>query len=130
MLQTLGWQFALVAVIGAALGLQVMAAFLVAALIGALLLEAVIYIEHYGLRRACWCAQPLLPRGACALVEQLDRVLGRLTLFELTRHSDHHGGRRAEGPEPAQHRCSRRSCPRGLSGHHDAEPAAAALLRW
>jgi alkane 1-monooxygenase len=89
MLQALGWQFALVAVIGAALGLQVMAAFLVAALIGALLLETVNYIEHYGLRRTRDA------HGRYRRVEHVhswnsDHLLGRLTLFELTRHSDHH----------------------------------------
>jgi alkane 1-monooxygenase len=89
MLQVLGWQSALVAVIGAALGLKVMVAFLAAALMGALLLETVNYIEHYGLRRRRDA------HGRYRRVEHVhswnsDHLLGRLTLFELTRHSDHH----------------------------------------
>ena len=63
--------------------------FVVAALMGGLLLETVNYIEHYGLSRT--------PTGA----EQYERVqphhswnsnhiIGRLMLFELSRHSDHH----------------------------------------
>ena len=63
--------------------------FVVAALMGGLLLETVNYIEHYGLSRT--------PTGD----EQYERVqphhswnsnhiIGRLMLFELSRHSDHH----------------------------------------
>jgi alkane 1-monooxygenase len=63
--------------------------FCAAALIGALLLETVNYIEHYGLQRK---------RGAGGIYERTmpehswnsDHLLGRLTLFELSRHSDHH----------------------------------------
>lgn len=66
-----------------------MLAFLSAALIGILLLESVNYIEHYGLRRQ---------KTGAAQYERVqpwhswnsDFVLGRLVLYELTRHSDHH----------------------------------------
>jgi alkane 1-monooxygenase len=72
--------------------------FLAAALIGILLLETVNYIEHYGLQRK--------PTGDARLNDAVgqgkyerampehswnsDHVIGRLMLFELSRHSDHH----------------------------------------
>ncbi len=59
------------------------------ALVGILLLETVNYIEHYGLRRH------LLPSGRHEPVMPVhswnsDHELGRIFLYELTRHSDHH----------------------------------------
>ncbi len=63
--------------------------FLVAAFIGILLLEAVNYIEHYGLERKLMPSgyfERTLPQHSW----NSDHVLGRLMLFELTRHSDHH----------------------------------------
>lgn len=59
------------------------------ALIGVLLLETINYIEHYGLRRR------LLPSGRPERVLpkhswNSDHEMGRIVLFELTRHSDHH----------------------------------------
>lgn len=59
------------------------------AIFGFLLLECVNYIEHYGLRRA------LLPNGRYENVSpkhswNSDHELGRIFLYELTRHSDHH----------------------------------------
>ena len=63
--------------------------FLVAALIGILLLETVNYIEHYGLQR-----KPLgegkYERAMPVHSWNSDHVIGRLMLFELSRHSDHH----------------------------------------
>jgi alkane 1-monooxygenase len=64
-------------------------AFIMAAVIGILLLESVNYIEHYGLRRKKVSefryedVEPIHSWNA-------DFILGRLILFELTRHSDHH----------------------------------------
>ncbi|CAN5403926.1 alkane 1-monooxygenase [soil metagenome] len=63
--------------------------FLGAALMGILLLETVNYIEHYGLMRK---------QNAEGNYEKVmhyhswnsDHVIGRLMLFELSRHSDHH----------------------------------------
>jgi len=80
---------ALLTVIGATFGLPVLLAYLAAALIGVLLLETVNYIEHYGLGRV------LDVEGQPVRVGQVhswnsDHPLGRLLLFELTRHSDHH----------------------------------------
>jgi len=62
---------------------------LVIALIGVLLLESVNYIEHYGLRRK------LKPSKRYEVVGpqhswNSNHDLGRIFLYELTRHSDHH----------------------------------------
>jgi alkane 1-monooxygenase len=59
------------------------------ALAGVLLLEVINYIEHYGLMRN------KLPDGNYERVMprhswNSDHRLGRIMLFELTRHSDHH----------------------------------------
>lgn len=59
------------------------------ALVGVLLLETINYIEHYGLRRQ------RLPNGRYERVSprhswNADFELGRILLYELTRHSDHH----------------------------------------
>lgn len=59
------------------------------AIIGFLLLETVNYIEHYGLRRN------ILPNGRPEPVSprhswNSNHELGRIFLYELTRHSDHH----------------------------------------
>jgi alkane 1-monooxygenase len=56
---------------------------------GFLLLETVNYIEHYGLKRkqlANGRFEPVLPHHSW----NSDHELGRIFLFELTRHSDHH----------------------------------------
>jgi alkane 1-monooxygenase len=71
------------------LGLKCMLAFIAAATIGFVLLEIVNYIEHYGLQRK------MLPNGAYEKVKphhswNSEHELGRILLFELTRHSDHH----------------------------------------
>ena len=60
-----------------------------AALVGFLLLETVNYIEHYGLLRK------KLPSGRYERVKEVhswnsNHVVGRIVLYELTRHSDHH----------------------------------------
>lgn len=59
------------------------------AVVGFLLLETVNYIEHYGLRRR------ILPNGRPEPVLPVhswnsNHELGRIFLYELTRHSDHH----------------------------------------
>ena len=56
---------------------------------GFLLLETVNYIEHYGLRRKQnenGRFEPVMPHHSW----NSDHELGRIFLFELTRHSDHH----------------------------------------
>ncbi len=60
-----------------------------AAIVGFLLLETVNYIEHYGLLRT------KLPSGRYERVKKIhswnsNHVVGRIVLYELTRHSDHH----------------------------------------
>lgn len=70
-------------------GLKVLLAFLLAAIIGILLLETVNYIEHYGLVRQ------QKENGTYERVRRWhswnsNHVLGRIVLFELSRHSDHH----------------------------------------
>ena len=70
-------------------GLNIMLCFICAALMGAILLETVNYIEHYGLTR---------DKSEGELYERVkphhswnsNHVIGRLMLFELSRHSDHH----------------------------------------
>lgn len=58
-------------------------------IVGFLLLETINYIEHYGLKRT------LLPSGRYERVSEKhswnsNHILGRIMLYELTRHSDHH----------------------------------------
>jgi alkane 1-monooxygenase len=63
--------------------------FLGAAFMGILLLETVNYIEHYGLQRK-QTAPGKYERAMPQHSWNSDHVLGRLMLFELSRHSDHH----------------------------------------
>ena len=63
--------------------------FLAAALIGILLLETVNYIEHYGLQRQS-TGDGKYERAMPEHSWNSDHVIGRLMLFELSRHSDHH----------------------------------------
>jgi alkane 1-monooxygenase len=63
--------------------------YLIAALTGILLLETVNYIEHYGLSRKEISAgkyERAMPQHSW----NSDHVIGRMILFELSRHSDHH----------------------------------------
>jgi len=63
--------------------------FFAAALIGILLLETVNYIEHYGLQRkpkADGKYERAMPQHSW----NSNHVIGRVMLFELSRHSDHH----------------------------------------
>ena len=63
--------------------------FLLAALIGILLLETVNYIEHYGLQRKP-AGNGNYERAMPVHSWNSDHIIGRLMLFELSRHSDHH----------------------------------------
>jgi len=61
----------------------------IAGVLGIILLETVDYIEHYGLERKKITEhryEDVTPIHSW----NADFVLGRLVLFELTRHSDHH----------------------------------------
>ncbi|MEM7379676.1 MAG: alkane 1-monooxygenase [Bacteroidota bacterium] len=62
---------------------------LAAGVVGFLLLETVNYIEHYGLLRK------KMPSGRYERVREVhswnsNHIMGRIILYELTRHSDHH----------------------------------------
>ena len=63
--------------------------FLVSAFFGILLLETVNYIEHYGLQRRS-TGDGKYERAMPEHSWNSDHVIGRLMLFELSRHSDHH----------------------------------------
>lgn len=83
------WEGLLVAGIFAFLGAKAGLAFLAVSLGGYLLLESVNYIEHYGLRRkeiSPGRYEKTLPRHSW----NSNHALGRIFLYELTRHSDHH----------------------------------------
>ncbi len=82
-------QITLVIAIGWGFGVRPMLLFTASAVVGILLLETVNYIEHYGLSRN------LQANGNYERVQphhswNSDHVIGRLLLFELSRHSDHH----------------------------------------
>lgn len=62
--------------------------FLLAALMGILLLETVNYIEHYGLRRKI--KSGTYERTMPIHSWNSNHPIGRLVLLELSRHSDHH----------------------------------------
>ena len=63
--------------------------FMVAALMGGLLLESVNYIEHYGLTRN-ETENHQFERVQPHHSWNSNHIIGRLMLFELSRHSDHH----------------------------------------
>ena len=82
-------QLILISIIGIIFGLNTLGFFLISATIGALLLETVNYIEHYGLKRKrnpSGNFERVLPKHSW----NSNHLLGRLMLFELSRHSDHH----------------------------------------
>ena len=82
-------QLAFVVLIWILFGWTITLYFLIAAFMGILLLETVNYIEHYGLQRK-EIAQGKYERAMPAHSWNSDHVIGRLMLFELSRHSDHH----------------------------------------
>ena len=89
MLQLQLVQLSFVITILAVFGWKILGAYLIAALIGMLLLECVNYIEHYGLSRkqtASGQYERTMPHHSW----NSNHVVGRLMLFELSRHSDHH----------------------------------------
>jgi alkane 1-monooxygenase len=82
-------QILFLALIGWFFGTLVMGCFVLAALIGSIQLETVNYIEHYGLTRE------RVESGRYERVKphhswNSNHIMGRLLLFELSRHSDHH----------------------------------------
>ena len=81
-------QIAVVATIGVLLGWSIASYFVLAAIMGFLLLETVNYIEHYGLERTKKgeVYERVMPHHSW----NSDHIVGRTLLFELSRHSDHH----------------------------------------
>ena len=82
-------QLGLLALIYFVFGLMPTIYFMIASLIGILLLETINYVEHYGLRRKKTgenSFEKVLPVHSW----NSNHSLGRIVLFELTRHSDHH----------------------------------------
>ncbi|MEO6668354.1 MAG: alkane 1-monooxygenase [Ferruginibacter sp.] len=89
MLQAQLVQIALLISIYYFFGLMILLYFFAAAGIGILLLETVNYIEHYGLQRKQTTNggyERTMPWHSW----NSNHVLGRIMLFELSRHSDHH----------------------------------------
>ncbi|NQV51907.1 MAG: alkane 1-monooxygenase [Flavobacteriales bacterium] len=89
MVQVVLVEFTLIAGVYLVFGFPGLFGFLLSSLIGIVLLETVNYIEHYGLRRK------EVSEGRYERVQpwhswNSDYPLGRIMLFELTRHSDHH----------------------------------------
>ncbi|MGB0984789.1 MAG: fatty acid desaturase, partial [Saprospiraceae bacterium] len=75
--------------IGIVFGWSIIPYAIVIGIIGLLLLESVNYIEHYGLQRK------KLSSGKYEIIQpkhswNSNHPLGRIILYELTRHSDHH----------------------------------------
>lgn len=89
MLQYQFIQFAFVLLIGFVFGWMPLLCFILSAVLGILLLECINYIEHYGLIR-----NEITPgkyeRAMPNHSWNSDHVIGRIMLFELSRHSDHH----------------------------------------
>jgi alkane 1-monooxygenase len=81
-------QGAFLIIIGIFFGMKPLVCFIVGSFIGIILLETVNYIEHYGLlrdKKGDFYSQTQ-PRHSW----NSNHPLGRLLLFELSRHSDHH----------------------------------------
>ncbi len=82
-------QLAFMALIVFAFGWLIAGCFVLSAIIGIALLETVNYIEHYGLQRQQVGAgkyERAMPQHSW----NSNHLLGRMMLFELSRHSDHH----------------------------------------
>ncbi len=89
MLQFILVQTIYLAIIFGVWGLKLMLYAVAIGLISSIMLEAINYVEHYGLQRK------KLPNGKYEPVQShhswnSDHTLGRIMLYELTRHSDHH----------------------------------------
>jgi alkane 1-monooxygenase len=82
-------QLGLILLINLIFGYLVMLYFLGAAFFGIFLLETINYIEHYGLRRNK--TNPVAYERVMPVHSwNSNHPLGRIMLFELSRHSDHH----------------------------------------
>jgi alkane 1-monooxygenase len=82
-------QISFLTIIGFSFGTTILLLYLAAAALGIGLLETVNYIEHYGLSRIE--TEPgKFERAMPEHSWNSNHIIGRLTLFELSRHSDHH----------------------------------------
>lgn len=75
--------------IGLAFGVAAVGYAILVGILGFLLLESVNYIEHYGLQRKQLPSgryEPVMPHHSW----NSNHPLGRIVLYELTRHADHH----------------------------------------
>ncbi len=89
MIQFLFTQVLLIFLILSLFGMNITLYYLGSALVSVLLLETINYIEHYALRRekkANGKYERVMPKHSW----NSDHQLGRILLYELTRHSDHH----------------------------------------
>jgi alkane 1-monooxygenase len=82
-------QFGVALLIGISFGWIVLGYYSMAAMMGILLLETVNYIEHYGLTRQ-HVGEGRYERVMPHHSWNSNHPVGRLMLFELSRHSDHH----------------------------------------
>lgn len=88
MFRYMTFQFLLVTLVLFIFGIKSFVGVLVAALVGIFLLEVVNYIEHYGLSRKFINGK--YEKVAPWHSWNSDHWVGRVFLFELSRHSDHH----------------------------------------
>lgn len=89
MLRFTGCQISWLAGIYVLTGGRGLAGATIVAVVGFLLLETINYVEHYGLRRRLLASgrpEPVGPQHSW----NSDHEMGRILLYELTRHSDHH----------------------------------------
>lgn len=89
MLWYAGWQLALCLVLALLFGPMFLAIFIVTSALSFSLLEAVNYIEHYGLQRQRR-SDGSYQRVTAAHSWNSNAIISRCLLLELTRHSDHH----------------------------------------
>ncbi|MBC8034863.1 MAG: alkane 1-monooxygenase, partial [Chitinophagaceae bacterium] len=82
-------QMAFIGLIFLIFGWQVLVYFMLAALMGILLLQTVGYIEHYGLTRK-YVMEGKFERVLPVHSWDSHHLLGRVLLFEVSRHRDHH----------------------------------------
>ena len=82
-------EIALLAGAGSIFGFTALIGFCIAAFTGILLLETVNYIEHYGLARKK-VSDNRYENATVIHSWNSNHLVGRLMLFELSRHSDHH----------------------------------------
>ena len=105
-------QLAAAGAVAVAFGVHALLFWIAAGFVGALHLEIVDYIEHYGLQRRLLPSgeyEPVAPRHSW----NSDHLVGRLFLFELPRHSDHH----AQAARPYQALRSLEGAPQMPAGY-------------